>query len=546
MSERAAGAKHGQVRSSAGQVSPARRTAFAILLKLESERRGHSDERPGHAVEPSSGTNELPSEAEEPQIQSDEQSIQFHEQPTQSDEFEETTEETGRSHLHSDDLLRDRRVCALGLADRNLTTTLVMGVLRWQLALDGLIRPLLHRPNARLDTEVRLALRLGAYQLLYLDRIPARAVLSETVALVREVGHHFACGMVNAVLRKLATETAARATRLRARDAYPEWMVERWVDFYGAPMAETICEQGQRQAVSTVRLTDASVESELEGVQLDAGRLLNCARHVVAGDVTSQAAFAAGRVRIQDEGSQLVAEIAAAGLRGRSAGSILDMCAAPGGKTFILAERHEEARVVACDASLRRLERLRERIQRMDGAQAGVHDGPERGVLSRIECRQVDATMARDGTPAEGSFDVVLADVPCSGTGTLGRNPEIRVRLSLEDVQRQAEKQKAILRNALAEVRRGGVVVYSTCSLEPEENEQVIAAVLGEMGGDGGGRVRQLALGPMIDSLAADGRLIPAAVEALKGCISAHGSLTLLPGAFSTDGFFVSMLERTN
>ena len=168
-----------------------------------------------------------------------------------------------------------------------------------------------------------------------------------------------------------------------------------------------------------------------------------------------------GRVRLQDEGSQLVAEIAGQGNRGATI-AILDCCAAPGGKTLILAERNPAARIVACEASAERLAQMQKRLEGFD---------------DRIECRLADATTLKE----ESSFNVVLADVPCSGTGTLGRNPEIRHRLKMEDLPRQAERQRAILTAALRAVRVGGRVIYSTCSLEPEENEQVVAAVLAEV-----------------------------------------------------------------
>ncbi len=188
------------------------------------------------------------------------------------------------------------------------------------------------------------------------------------------------------------------------------------------------------------------------------------------------AAVREGRARVQDEGSQLIAELAACAGENldRKAKSILDACAAPGGKTLILAERNPEARIVACESSPQRLAALRKRL----AAYAG-----------RVECRLADATALQE----ESAFDLVLADVPCSGTGTLGRNPEIRHRLRLEDLPRQAERQRAILRAALRAVRRGGRVVYSTCSLEPEENEQVVAAVLAE-----NGNARQVSFAPVL------------------------------------------------
>ena len=219
-------------------------------------------------------------------------------------------------------------------------------------------------------------------------------------------------------------------------------------------------------------------------------------------------------MRIQDEGSQLVAELAGRG------SAILDCCAAPGGKTLILAERNPQARIVACESSAQRLESLRERFLPGGG---------------RIECKLADATAL----DFESEFDVVLADVPCSGTGTLGRNPEIRHRLQPEDLPRQAERQRAILTCALRAVRPGGHVIYSTCSLEPEENEQVVASVLREADG-----VRTRSIAGRIDKIQTEGALTESGAEQLRSCMTPEGYLRLLPGACGTDGFFIAMIEK--
>ncbi|MGA9586054.1 MAG: transcription antitermination factor NusB [Terracidiphilus sp.] len=421
---------------------------------------------------------------------------------------------------HSDDLLRGKSVAALSEADRHLTTALVLGVLRWQIDLDGRIRAWLKHPNAKLDAEVLIALRLGAFQLLHMDRIPTHAAIDESVEITKQAGHRFASGMVNAVLRKLAASDSEQAGTSPDeedwRRGFPAWMVERWSAIYGKDAACGICRHGQSQSRITIRAVDGDVEAELaaQGMTLSPGRLLTATRQVVSGDVTGTQAFRAGRIRLQDEGSQLVAELAP------RAGTILDCCAAPGGKTLILAERNPEARIVACESSPQRLAQLRERLLMLG---------------SRVECRLADAAALED----DAAYDVVLADVPCSGTGTLGRNPEIRHRLRPEDLSRQAERQRAILRGALRAVRPGGHVVYSTCSLEPEENEQVVAAVLSE-----GKDARLISFNSRIEELRRAGILTAAGAEDLLCGITAEGSLRLLPGMFESDGFFVAMIEK--
>ncbi len=431
-----------------------------------------------------------------------------------------------RGQSHSDDLLRGKAVCALSAPDRNLATALVLGVLRWQIQLDRQIQDFLARPNAKLDTEVLIALRLGAFQLLHMDRIPSRAVLSESVELAKQAGHHFASGMVNAVLRKLGAVprfdfSEESIVELALAQAHPAWMVERWTTFYGLDATRSICRHGQSQPVPTIRLASPAVETELcaASLVLEPGQLLTAARAVVSGDVTTTEAFREGRVRLQDEGSQLVAEIASVNLN-QKVKSVLDVCAAPGGKTLILTARNPDARIVAMESSAPRMEQLQKRL------------APH---AARIECRLADATALIE----DSAFDLVLADVPCSGTGTLGRNPEIRHRLRPGDLARQAERQCAILAASLRALRPGGCVVYSTCSLEPEENEQVIATVMAATL-----NARLVSLEARIEALLDAKILTENGAQRLRACLTPEGALRLLPGALHTDGFFICMIEQ--
>ena len=461
-----------------------------------------------------------------------------------------------RGHSHSDDLLRGKAVDALSAPDRHLATALVLGVLRWQIQLDHATRAFLTRPNAKLDAEIRIALRMGAFQILHMDRIPARAAIDESVGLAKQAGHRFASGMVNAVLRKLAASAAlyqgttsvvpktptnlawalapevpssgSPAANLALACAHPPWLVERWASFYGVEAARAICAHGQQQPTTTIRLVAPNAEAELlqAGIKLEPASVLTAVRTVVSGDITATPAFLDGRIRLQDEGSQLVAELAAVSHDQRLE-NILDACAAPGGKTLILAERNPEAQIVACEQSAPRLEALRHRLA---------------GIADRIECRLADASALPAFASAQtndSAFDLALVDVPCSGTGTLGRNPEIRHRLRPEDLPRQAERQRAILSAALGAVRPGGSVVYSTCSLEPEENEQVVAAVLAATP-----IARTVSLDARIISLGNQKIITQEAADKLLCCLTAEGALRLLPGVFPTDGFFIALIER--
>ena len=382
----------------------------------------------------------------------------------------------GEGKGHSDELLHGARTEELSEADKNLTTALVMGVLRWQIALDARIAGFLQRPDQRLAEPVALALRLGAFQLLHMDRIPAHAALSESVELCRAAGHPHATGMVNAVLRKVASAGEAKVGIFETTGAFavrlghPVWLVTRWVAQYGREAAMAICEAGQVEPVSG-GLFEA--EEGLPGM---------------------------------DDGSRLVAEIAAAAMP--AGGSrVWDCCAAPGGKTLMLAKRLPEAKVLATDVSSRRLGHMTARMRRFLHA-ANV----------RAEVADAAKLPAKDGV-----FDLVLCDVPCSGTGTLARNPEIRLRLAPEEFARQSDRQRAILAAALDRVAPGGRLVYSTCSLEPEENERVVEAVAA-----GWKRVPVETLGVPVS---------------LDGMVK-DGALRTLPGVNPCDGFFAVVLER--
>lgn len=391
---------------------------------------------------------------------------------------------------HSDDLLHGPGMSALSQADRNLATALVLGVLRWQIALDAVMLPLLQRPDTALPSPVATALRMGAFQLQYLDRIPAHAALSESVELVRAAGHGHAAGMVNAILRKLTRQTwpkpklyestAAFAERL----GHPLWIVDRWVQNYGRSASVAICEYDQREPSLGCFFSEQSLPD---------GALLRV-----------------------DDGSRLVAELTAAAHT--SPKRIWDCCAAPGGKTIILARRHAAAEVLATDVSLRRLEALAGRLHT---------------VAPQVRTLEADATQLPE---SEGLFDLILCDVPCSGTGTLGRNPEIRHRLKLSDLARQATRQRQILTAALGRLAPGGYLVYSTCSLEPEENEQVVAEALANNRG-----VSALSMEPVLQRLEATGVLAAAASHTLL----LDGQLRTLPGAtFQGDGFFAALFHR--
>ncbi|MGH9556676.1 MAG: 16S rRNA (cytosine(967)-C(5))-methyltransferase RsmB [Terriglobales bacterium] len=418
------------------------------------------------------------------------------------------------------ELLHSARLDTLSPADRALATELTLGVLRWRSHLDNAITRASSQPLAKLDAEVLTALRLGIYQMAFLDRVPARAAVNESVELVKRAGRTFSAPFVNAVLRRLSASPEALrplnppespdGATLAAALAHALWLVERWIQQFGIETAQHICEYGQRVPEATLRLTSAGVEAELRagGIELAPGRIMAGSRRVVSGNVTTTRAFAEGRVQIQDEASQLVAALVGRGSR------ILDCCAAPGGKTSALSAANPEAQVVALELHEQRARTLRRRASAVN-----VH------------------VIAADATelPLTQEFDRVLADVPCSGTGTLARHPEIKWRLKVEDLGGLHRRQVAILGAALDRVARGGRLVYSTCSLEKEENQAVVEEALASRND-----VRVADCAAELGRLRHDGVLVWDDLDSLI----AGPFLRTLPGVHPCEGFFAAILER--
>ncbi len=421
---------------------------------------------------------------------------------------------------HSDDLLRSAEVDALSAQDRALATTLVLGTLRWQLALDAQVQALLARPEARLSAEAAVALQMGAYQLLHLDRVPAHAVIHDAVELVKEGKERGAAGMVNAVLRRVGRPGGGDSRGIDpAVGAHRAWMVQRWVRRYGVEAAEAICRWDQEPAAATLRVMQGFEPADLE---TEAGYFLTSARRVIRGDAAGSSA-SVRRFRVQDEASQLVAEVAAGAVEG--AVRVLDLCAAPGGKTAVLAERLPQAEITAVDISRKRLESM------VLAARAGRF---ATGGENRLDFLLADATKME----LKPEWDLILCDVPCSGTGTMARNPEIRVRVTEADLARQHARQAAILRAGLRGLKAGGRLVYSTCSLEPEENEEVVAEVLRAADG-----FEVAPIAPMLDQITKSG-VVTAQGRARLGSAIERSFLRTIPGMQPCDGFFAAVVER--
>lgn len=415
--------------------------------------------------------------------------------------------------------------------DRSLTAEIAAGTLRWLASLDAIIQAFANRPLARLDAEVLDVLRLSVYQLLHLDRIPPSAVVHDAVELVRVQKKQSASGLVNALLRRVDRERhrlplpgrpevpeqdeAASLDYLSTTLSHPRWLVARWLKRVGFEASEAWTRFDNQPAGLTLRAntlkTNASELRDLlsrHGVECHPTRFAPDGLVVRRGNPLHTPLANAGLFLVQDEASQLVALAVDA----KPGERVFDACAAPGGKTVALAgDMRGEGTLVASDLRPRRLRLLRESI-----AAAGA---------SHVRVARVDATGP---LPFGEVFDAVLLDAPCSGLGTIRRDPEIRWRRTPEDLQRMAATQDRMLDRVAATVRPGGRLVYATCSSEPEENEERVSAFLGRNGGF---------------------RLVNAAAQSertavLSPVVNAAGFLRTWPFEHRLEAFFAAVLVR--
>jgi 16S rRNA (cytosine967-C5)-methyltransferase len=451
-----------------------------------------------------------------------------------------------QEHAYASELLYSARYAKMSPKNHGLATELVMGVLCWRSLLDSEISKFSSQKMEKLDPEVLIALRLAAYQLLWLNRIPARAAVHESVEIVKRGRKRSAVPFVNALLRKMsdhmewaqnlrkdleglreALEADPSIPRPRvavppqppsiefiryfgSRYAHPLWLVERWLNQYGWEAVRRILRYDQTVSVPSIVLPEPAMKATLEeaGMVLRNGELLRNTARVELGKVTHTAAFHDRRLAIQDEASQLVALLVGKGA------SILDCCAAPGGKTRVLAARNPDASILAMDLHPHRARLLRKLV-------------PEKNV------NVVAADVCQLAISAR--FDRVLADVPCSGTGTLSRNPEIKWRLKPEDLADLRARQLQILRSAMQHVAPGGRLVYSTCSLELEENSEVVEKALATEPS-----FRALDCRAELERLHSEDELVWKDIDSLiRGPY-----LRTIPGVHPCDGFFAAIVQK--
>jgi len=420
-----------------------------------------------------------------------------------------------------------------------LATEITFGVLRWRRLLDFLLDRHLKKPVAKLDLAVALALRIGLYQLRFLGGVPARAAVNESVELVKRARKVSAASLVNAVLRRASADASEKsgalfagveqlipanlpiAERLGILHSHPTWIVERWIARLGESRAIALLEANNRAPHLSCALHDSARRDEIyaalgkAGLRVQPGQLLASAFAVSGGSPARTAEFREGSISIQDESSQGIPLL----LDVHPGDRILDLCAAPGGKTPPLVRgAGPKGTVVAADRHAHRLRAMRKQFERLK--------------LSGVRIVELDA--ARE-LPFGVQFDRILVDAPCSGTGTLARHPEIRWRLRREQLAEFHRLQVVMLGSALNQLAAGGRLVYSTCSMEPEENELVVGKALAATP-----TIRRVSSGEILATLKP---LVSRGVEAEK-LVDADGQFRTSPAEQRTDGFYAAVLER--
>lgn len=350
--------------------------------------------------------------------------------------------------------------------DRSLCHEIALGVLRRKIYLDRLIEKLTGKKIEKFDAAVVAALRIGLYQLLFLDRVPDYSAINESVNLVQKAKKSSAKGLVNAVLRRVLREKielvfADEIEEISVRTSHPRWLLEKWIAEFGFADAALIARANNEMPRLAFRLTGKFHGAEASATEnyTKSEFLENCFFvEKINAELTELSEKA--EIYFQDEASQMVAGL----IELQESEKFLDVCASPGSKTTAVAHRHGQADhlIVAGDLHRHRVEFLRENCAKQAAGQ--------------VRIAQYDAEKSLPF--AENFFEWVLVDAPCSGTGTIRHNPEIRYFLTENDFAELAEKQLGILKNASKHVKSGGTLIYSTCSLEIEENEAVIEKFL--------------------------------------------------------------------
>ena len=412
----------------------------------------------------------------------------------------------------------------LNQKDIPLLTELVYGTLQHQKTLDYYLTPFSKRPLDKLEQWVHILLRLTLYQIVYLDRIPERAAVHEAVQIAKTRGHKGIAGMVNGILRSIQrSELPTFETiedpveKLSVKTSHPTWLISKWVDQYGKERTEMMAEANLKHPRHTARVNplkadlDKVIESLLnDGIEAEQSKYIPESIVIKKGSLSATEAFKRGWISIQDEGSMLVTYA----LAPKKGERILDACAAPGGKSTHIAEKMENnGEITSLDIHKHKVGLIKEQAERLE--------------LTIIQARELDARKAESEYPLE-TFDRILVDAPCSGLGVIQRKPDLKWTKSPEDVVRLSVIQREILDSVWPLLKKGGRLVYSTCTVDKEENEEVITSFVSKE-----------------QDASFEEDLQDRLPEAFRSSEPVHnGWLQLFPGEHNTDGFFISSVRK--
>jgi 16S rRNA (cytosine967-C5)-methyltransferase len=409
----------------------------------------------------------------------------------------------------------------LNKKDAGLFTEIVYGTIQRTMTIDHYLTPYIEKQK-KLEDWVKVLLRLTLYQMLYLDKVPERAAIYEAVEIAKKKGHKGVASVVNGVLRSIQRQGVPNleamkndVDRISISTSHPRWMVEKWIAQYGVENTERMCEMNLVPPSQTARVNTAkaSVEDVIsmlkaQGFDVEKGEVAEESIVSNKGNLAYSNAYKNGFITIQDESSMLVART----LGVEPGQTVYDSCAAPGGKTTHIAELMKgTGTVISTDLHEHKVRLIKEQADRLG--------------LSNIEVKAMDSRKAREVFQKE-MFDKILVDAPCSGFGVIRRKPDLKYTKTMQDVKQLATIQSAILGEVAPLVKKGGTLVYSTCTIDKEENTEVVRAFLENN--------QDFEIDMSINDL------VPHKLEAYIQ----DGMLQLLPHYFGTDGFFIVRLKR--
>jgi 16S rRNA (cytosine967-C5)-methyltransferase len=411
----------------------------------------------------------------------------------------------------------------LNRKDVGLLTEIVYGTIQRKNTIDFYLEPYI-KNSKKIELWVKVLLRLSCYQMVFLDRVPAHAILNDAVEIAKKKSHRGIAGMVNGVLRNLQrndlrnlNEIKDNEERMAIELSHPKWLVRRWMKQFGEKVTRQMCEVNLTPPQVTVRVNkmNATVEEMLqqltdEGLTVEKGDLSPDAIKVLNGNVPQTKSFKEGAITIQDESSMLVGRA----LQPKQNEMILDSCAAPGGKSTHIAElMNGTGNLVSVDLHEHKVKLIANAANRLH--------------LKNVTVKTMDSRKLQEEYENE-FFDRILVDAPCSGFGVIRRKPDIKWTKKEQDINNLATIQRQILDSVAPLLKKGGTLIYSTCTLDNEENEQVVQSFLSEN-----------------KTFSLDNTIMDAMPSQLSEHVkNNNGMIQLLPHFFQSDGFFIACLTK--